>query len=213
MLWELIHSITVRVPAHHGMAPHVDWQAQTGSVLALFASSLSFCVLDRAKGQGGYTNVSVQTNSCCSLFWALIDSLNHVYSDLGLLWLPAQHWLSRVQYSTHLFPLLTIHSSLLPIFSVLSICNCSFHIFFKICYKNFPQILFLWWYHFTSSSVYFFRELCYNWYGKIYLFFSFPFLFFSLYISIWIPTPSPPLNLPPHPLIHPSERVRHIALQ
>lgn len=141
---------------------------------------------------------------------ALITS---TVSDLSLLWLPAQHWLSRVQYSTYLFPLLTIHSSLLPIFSVLSICNCSFHIFFKICYKNFPQILFVWWSHFTSSSVYFFRELCYNWYGKIYLFFSFPFLFFSLYISIWIPTPSPPLNLPPHPLIHPSERVRHVALQ
>lgn len=142
MLWELIHSTTVWVLAHHGMALHVDWQAQTGSALALFASSLSFCVLDRAKGQGGYITVSVsQTNSCYPLFWALIDSLNHVYSDLGLLWLPAQHWLSRVQYSTHLFPLLTIRFSLLPIFWVLSICNCSFHILRKMCHKNFPQIL------------------------------------------------------------------------
>lgn len=64
-----------------------------------------------------------------------------VTSDLGLLWLPAKHWLSRVQYSTHLFPLLTIRFSLLPIFWVLSICNCSFHILRKMCHKNFPQIL------------------------------------------------------------------------
>lgn len=186
MLWERIHSTTVWVPAHHGMALHVDWQAQTGSVLALFASSLSFCVLDRAKDQGGYITECSPNKQLLSLFWALIDSFNHVYSDLSLLWLPAQHWLSRVQYSTHSFPLLTIRSSLLPIFWVLSICNCSFHIFLrKICYKNFPQILFVWWYcYFASSSVYLFMELCYNWYGKIYLFFLFPFYFFIIHINL-----------------------------
>lgn len=115
MLWELIHFTT----AHHGMALHVDLEVQTGSVLPLFASSLSFCVLDRAKDRGGCITVSVpQINSCSPLFWALMDSLNHVYSDLSLLWLSsaAVAFSCSVQYTL----ISSSHNSFFPPSHILS---------------------------------------------------------------------------------------------